>query len=420
VTASRRRGITALTAALALAVGGLVAVEASAAAPTEFVSAGTLTLRTGTTDAISFGEGTSAMSQALTTAGDCNLLNPAGSLLQFTGYLGDPGATDTTTPPVGFKNDSIGVNEEIDSLCFRVDTTSRTGKPEYLDVALSPSLVNFAGRPLLASSASLDIEVKQAGLLNRTKAKVEATALRDGSPVGTFTLVQGSATSTESTFYCNVGDQGNCRWTITPDGYFDTLRLKAASAGFSLEGGSETGTSATTFDLVSEVDTVLDCDEPTLTQGDATVTYLGNADGSDCGAFGVTLTAGDGELRFLKPLDIDPTAQFIFDVTWKQASEGPAAAVPTVSIDFENPTGVRDDDLQFCPEILYFEGDLVGVQDPDDIGLLPDWRPEDEAFPLDGTQYACLADPRSVDIGAGEVTITDRIFLIGDAKMILK
>ncbi len=171
------------------------------------------------------------------------------------------------------------------------------------------------------------------------------------------------------------GKWGNCRLEIDPagDATFTRLTLKAKAGAFSLEGGSDEATPATattpatyvpptTFELVSFVDEVLDCETNfTSANENATVDYLGNADGSKCGEFGVTLTSGDKEVIFLKPLSLNPSAQFIFDVTWKQAG-GPAVEIPTVTIDFENPSGVKVDDMGFCPEILYSEVELVGVQ----------------------------------------------------------
>ncbi len=334
---------------------------------------------------------------------------------------------------MGFKGGSIGVNEEIDALCSRVDAISRTGKTEYLDVALSDKLVNYGGKQLLAKSAALDIEVKQSGLFNTTKARIEATALLGGNAKGTFTLIQGKAPSTPApnTTYCNVGDTKNCQWQIAapvdadgkPAYYFDTLRLKAVSAGFSLEGGSDgasdAGALSTTFDLVSVVDKEFTCTAgESLTNADGTkVTYVGNAGADECENFGVVLESSAQQVRFLKPLGVTPDAQFLFDVEWTQEIAGPGATVPTVTIDFENyavPTTTPIvSDMAFCPEALYDgEGALVGVQEADDFAAIEDWRDD-----LLGTQYACLDQPRSVEISGATLTVTDRVFLIGDARM---
>lgn len=396
----RRRGIAVLTAAVALAAGTLVAVLPAAADSTEWIDAGELTIST-SANTVTFGDAAQPMGSE-----GCNLAPTAGGLLEFTGFVG------TTKKPVGYKSGSIGVNEKVTALCNLVDpATTEGGGIETLELTLGDDLVNFANRPLLASQAELDVRVGVNAwpYIWRRNATVEArfyvgdTATQVG---GTYTLIQGSGTSSGNTTYCGVTYGGTCAWDIAPPGRFDTVRLTAVAGAFGLVGES-------TLALESEVDKALDCDDPTLTQGNARVEYLGNADGSACGQFGVTLAASDDEVRFLKPLDIDPTAQFIFDVDWTQESEGPAATVPTVTIDFENPTGVTIDDMPFCPEILYSAGgDLVGVQDPADISSLPDWRAD-----LAGTQYACLDDPRSVSIGADTVTVTDKVFLIGDARM---
>ncbi len=352
------------------------------------------------------------LSQALTTnptsRNACSLVQEADpSLLSFTGYLG------ATVTDVGFKNASLGVNEKISSVCNRVDALSTTGKVETLELVLTPGLEVVPGSPVLGiSSASLDIEVASiTKLFSKQRAVVEALAYEAGNPtpIGQWTVTQGVGE-------CLVAEGSNCRLNVaTPGKYFNRLTLTAKAGAFSLEGGTDSA-GPSTFELVSLVDQVLDCDVPyTSAQGNATVEYIGNADGSECGEFGVTLSSGEEDVTFLKPLALDPDAQFIFDVTWTRESGSPEATVPTVKIDFENwPESVTpfDNDLPFCPSYLYDGGALVGVQDAADFTSLPDWR-----LDLDGKQYACLDDPRSVDVAADAVTITDKIYLIGDAKM---
>jgi hypothetical protein len=258
--------------------------------------------------------------------------------------------------------------------------------------------VNFAGRPLQAQGASVQVAVKKVW---NARAVIEATTSLGGVKQETFTVSQGVGA-------CGVADGSVCTVGIpATSARFDSLDLKAVKGAFSVVGA--------TSSLVSEVDKALACDDPTLTQGNATVTYLGNSDG-ECGQFGVTLTAGDEEIRFLKPLDVDPEAQFIFDVTWRQDAEGPAGAVPTVTIDFENyapGAATIISDLAFCPAALYdAEGDLEGVTEVTDLDSLADWRTD-----LHGTQFACLDQPRAVEISGDALTVTDKVFLIGDAKM---
>jgi hypothetical protein len=422
---TKRFSMVAVATAFVLAAGGAVAVlPAAADTPTEFIDAGQLTLTTGAVDAVSYEGTTQALAPSGTT---CNLDGAgAGSLLTFIGYLGTPGAAGTTSPPVGFKNDSIGVNEEIDSLCYRVDTTSRTGKTEFLDVKLA-DLKNFAGRPLLAKSAALDIEVKQAGLFNTTKAKIEATALLGNSVQGTFNLIQGSGTSTATTFYCPVGDTKNCQWKIElpADTYFDTLRLKAVAGGFSLKGGSDGPTDSnakpTTFDLVSEVDQLITCDaegnpvDPTIADPNASVTYLGDTTGG-CTGFGVTLESDPTSLRFLKP-STTVNAQFVVTAIWQPERPSPltpAITLPAPKVDFELGGGEKD--MQFCPDYLFdSEGVLVGItdtssaEDKANLALL-------DMDPAAGTQYACVGG-RTADVSEANYEVDDTIYLVGDVKM---
>ena len=444
---TRRTGVLAIAAALALTAGGVTVLPASAG-ETVKIDGGTLTFE-GATNKISYdGNEYSGSDQDLTTttllpavgAANCDLNAPTeGPLLALTGYLGVPSPSSTLR--VGYKGGSLGVNEETDSLCSRVDAISRTNKTEYLDVALSDKLVNYGGNRLLAKSASLDIEVKQAGLFNSTKAKVEVTALLGGVAKGTFNLIQGSGNSTPNTFYCSVGDTKNCQWNIAApvdsDGkplyYFDTLRLKAVSAGFSLEGGSDAtqttnpdaNAKPTTFALVSEVDKELSCADPTLVTGSTTVKYVGNADGPECGSFGAVLTSSDTEVRLLKSRSTDPSAQFMLDIDWKVQNDGdPSPTIPDTFIDFEIGDGVEETALAFCsvpaeasPGVLVRNETSQDLEiadfdafDGDDINF-PDF---DEDSPE--KEFACIDTRDDIAITASNITYTDRLFAIGDLR----
>jgi len=391
----RKRAAAAMVAALALAASAIPAALPAAAAGTVNDPVGQLVLQTGAVDQVAY----DGAVQSLSTTGTCDLTSAGANLLQFQGYLG------STPKKVGFRDDSIGVIESsLTSLCNKVDTISFTST-ETLELKLGSDLKNFAGTPLLATGASLDVEVRST---YGSKAKIQATAQLAGATVGTFQLDQGSAE-------CNVASNGNCQWVIAGDGLeFDTLLLKAVKGSFSLEGGSDAGTSPTTFDLVSKVDAVFDCDTAnSLTEGNATVTYVGNADNSVCEGFGVVLSAGDTQVQFKKPLDLDPEAQFIFDINWTlPAPESPAATLPTAKVDFEIGTG--ETDMGFCPEFLYSDGVLTGISNPDDLALLTDFEPT-----LDGTQFACIdgVGGRQAEVTGTSVNIVDKIFLIGDVRM---
>jgi hypothetical protein len=421
---NRRTGVLALATSLTLAAGLVtVVVPAAAVDEREWISAGDLTL-SAATGKVTFDGATQALGST-----NCNLTTSA-DLLEFAGFVGDAPA------PVGYKSGSIGVNERVSALCNLVDpATTEGGGIESLDLKLGDDLVNFAGRPLQASGASLDLRMGVRTLYTYNKrSTVTAQAYLDGAKVGDLhTLIQGTGTSGGTTTYCAFTSYGQtCGWDINPEARFDTLRLTAVAGAFGVVGES-------TIALESEVDKALSCEDPVLTQGNASVEFIGNAGPEVCTEFGVTLEAFDEEIVFLKRIDLDPAAQFIFDVTWKQTNESdegdPAATVatvPNVTIDFENyaegsPFAADPivSPMPFCPDYLYASDledpeaprVLVGVQDTDGFNALPDWRDDASGAPLDGKQYACLDQPRQVNISDGTLTVTDRIYLIGDARM---
>lgn len=387
---NRRFKVLALAASLALAAGTVLAVL-PASADTVKGPVGQLVLQTGAVDQITYG----VDSQALSTVNACDLKSTGKNLLTFKGLQG------STVKKVGFKDDSIGVIETSNSLlCNKVDVVSLSST-ETLEIKLGADL-QFAGQPVTASSASLDVEVRS---FFGSKAKVQATAKLGATSVGTFELTQGSTA-------CNVPDNGNCRWNIDPagDALFDTLVLKTLKGSFSLEGGAEAGTTPSTFDLVGDVETVFDC-EPgtTLTDGDTTVEYVGSVTPGQCEDFGATLSVGDTDLTFLKPLDVDPTAQFVLNVDWQlPGSATPSTTLPPAYVDFE-VGAANENPMGFCPWYVVETDGFWGIADLNNLDQ--DYEPD-----LGGKQYACIIS-RSATVSSTEVVISDEIFLIGDAKM---
>lgn len=380
------RLFTALATAAALTVGGAVALPAAADNPTEWVDGGTLSLNPAA-GKVTYGDQT----QTLSTSGSCNL-STSGALLSFSGSIGSAGK------PVGYKSGSLGVQEILASYCNLVDAYSTKG-PETLTLTLGSQLVNFAGRPLRVGSATIPLTVSS--LLGK-KAKVEAVALLKGAQVGTVTVKQGAGA-------CTVGDGGVCALTIGGSFQFDTLRLTAKNGLFSLRG-------AASFATLSEVDKELDCTDSTLTEDNATVTYLGTFDdsGAGCPGVGVVLTAEPQVVSVTKRLDVDPTAQFVVAVDWTDSNPGssPSVALKGVKITFE--PGTTETPLGFCPTFLYdTAGELAGVQDAADLAALT----SDYESAVPGIQFACLGAPRTADVGPGSVVIHDEVFVYGDAKM---
>lgn len=399
---TRRRWIaTGLSVVLvgALATGAML--PASAAGEVVSQPAGQLLLRTGAVDQVEY----AGQVQALGKTGACDLTSTGADLLQFSGLVG------SSAKKVGFLSDSIGVIESsLTQLCNKVDVISLTSV-ETLTLKLGSALKSFDGTPLLATRASLDLEVRS---FLGSKAKVQATAKLAGATVGTFELTQGSAA-------CPVGDNGNCQWVITAPGLeFDALALKAVKGSFSLEGGADSqtpATAATSFDLVSKVDAVLDCEAgASLSKDNASVTYVGNADGTECDPVGATLTADNDAVRFLKPGDIDPTAQFVFGIGWLRPTTAGTTAIEPTEVDWETPAAGVVVPLGWCPDPV-FDGEttidgqtlpkLVGIADPGAVADLDD---------APGTQFACLGSQYATPQGA-QVRILEQIYVIGDIRL---
>jgi hypothetical protein len=417
-----RRSLIGAAAAIVLAAAAVPAVLPAAATGSVDVDAGRLTLATGASDQVSLDGadlvGLGDLTQPLATAGTCDL-STDGSLLTFSGAVG------AKTRTVGFRADSIGVIESsLTSLCNRVDVISFSST-ETLTVGLGSALRSFDGTPLRATRASLDVEVRS---WLGARARIEATARLGGTTVGTFELAQGSAA-------CNVGDGGNCQWVIEAPGVqFDTLTLKALKGSFSLEGGADTqtpATSATTFDLVAKVDSTFECEDgASLTKGNATVTFVGTVDPEDCEGFGATLDADNESVRFLKPRDVDPTAQFVFGIGWVRAP-GPDTTLNPTEVDWETPTpGIDASTLGWCPDPVYdgevevplLEGGvevarvtvpkLVGIADP--LGQ-PDL--DTGVGAADGTQFACVGSQYADVQQDGRVRIVEQIYVLGDIRL---
>ncbi len=412
-----RRSLIGAVAAIGLSAAAIPVVLPAAADPVD-APAGTLTLATGATDEVRLaGAGVVGLedrTQPLSTSGTCNLASD-GSLLAFTGAVG------STSRPVGFRTDSIGVIESsLTSLCNRVDVVSFSNT-ESLTLSLGSALKSFDGSPLRATRASLDIEVRS---WLGSRAQIQATARSAGTTVGTFSLAQGSST-------CNVGDGGNCRWEFDVAGGFDTLVLRAVKGSFSLEGGSDTGTTTpapstgpTTFDLVATVDAVVACTPGSeLTDGTSTVVYVGTSD-EECAEFGATLTSTDSEVRLLKPLNVNPGAQFIVTIPWKPALPAvgdEALTLPALEVDFELPGGVGRQDLALCPPTLYRENGSFkafgeGEQEGELLVVATTGLPDQEPS-TDTLEFACIAT-RSAELSGASSTssVEDAIFLVGDVR----
>ena len=431
----RRSGITALTAAIALALGAIpVALtvpsivgsgEASTTltAATELtpgaISAGAVVLTTTSSKGIITYNGAI---QEFTGGQQCEVTPIAGgaNLLTITGSVGD---TQSGTARAGFRDGDIGVFETATSTpdnasqCFRVDAGSTTLE-ETLTLELPAdgpySDAPFSAR-LLAESATVDARVgnTRSGSIKIFLQNAIGTWVEQGTPATWSNAKSG----TRITF-------PNLR------GSFKGIRLKATSGSFSLRGA--------TFDLVSQADETF-CSDGNATNPAGTneievantlVKYLGNADGGDPTCFGVQLTSFDREVRFLKPLTVAPDAQFLYTITWTlPGSATPGALIAGPRIDFELPLTITEEDftdLPFCPDSLYTIVNGVRTAGPD-IGAYTGtggfkanttFIDFDDNDPTDTEkQYACV-DTRSAPIVSEDrITVDDTIFVVGDARM---
>lgn len=403
----RRSGITALTAAIALGIG---AIPVTLTAPTLLAggeetvtlvpaaaAAGTLSLTT-TSGAGSVRWSESNLTQGFTGGLHCEIeidVTPTSAdLLQITGSVGE-----SPDGKAGFKNGSIGVFEfedENSSQCFRVDPGSFTPK-ELLNLKLGDDLVDFLG-PLKANAASFTLLKQQSGNLT-----VTATFYSGATLVRTETVGSPKSAKAGTVFAL----------TVPPGTVFDRVTLEAAGGAFSLIG-------RTTFDLVSEAEYRMSCKqgENSITeQGgtttETTITYTGNADGSNCtNGFGVRLDTDDPSgFTFLKPTTVAPTAEFIVHRDWSIPLPGTGfAQVPATLVDFANTPATEDDvPIDWCPDAVFAEGthDLTGVSA----------TPTEDLYNGQvGVQYACVGT-QSAEARGGQLIVSEQIYLYGDVIM---
>jgi hypothetical protein len=380
--------------------------------------------------------------QSLAQAANCGV-NLGGSPQ----YITLEGSTGGGTPVAGlasYQAGSIGVKEKKSGTsCQQVNAVTK----ESLLIRLGTGVTNELGTDAVATSAYLDVELKGG-------VRILATATLRGEPAGKWELQSGSeaALTPNSTltpgavrYSCNLSpDSGadsnvsdNCRWPIsTPswtgdDGLaFDNLKLDALAGSFSLEGGSDgivplpaqnTTPNASIIEMAADT---LTCDATTPTEpaaGDTpsvSVYRLPNADGPTCALIPYALENGPNLARFLKSLDNETSAQFIWDI------RGPVTTEPTdphstdipITINYDTPgtDGSPDVELGWCPNPTYrADGKFAGYTEAQIAALGED---QDDSI---GIQYACLIS-RSAKAIAGTpntMQVNDLVYVYGDATM---
>ena len=333
--------------------------------------------------------------------GNCVLTPKPGtkSLLDFVGHIG------SISSSAGFKEGLIGVYEFNKqggppwnaAKCDQVDAGSFTPS-ETLGVHLGSDAKDTFGA-LVATKGTLQLLAKS----------------KPGSAVATLVDAEGNALSSESISWRKTG-----ALNLTVQGEFSGILLKVTKGGLSLTGA--------TFDVASQADHFFctpGSDDPFTNEDGVTVEFIGNADGSPCEGFGIKLGRdGDAQVHFIKPLDVNPEAQFIFTVPWDTVPLSEPSMLPEVLIDFEESVPPKLTEMPYCPDYLFNdEGELVGLDETSSRDVRDELVSEDMVDDLEGTQFACVGG-RDVDITKAETgfeaSITDTIYLIGDARMLMR
>ena len=284
-------------------------------------------IKTGSASSVTLNRasGTLGSPQTLATAADCGV-NQGTAASRFLTFQGATG-TSFSEGLASYQSGSIGVKEKKSGTsCYQVNSTS-----ESLRLGLGAGVSSLLGSTAVASSAFLDLELKQS-------ARILATVSLGGVTKGTYELQSGSTIglprlpgTTTAPFTCNnpadsgpdSGINDNCRWPIsvpswtgTDDGvFFDTITLKAVAGSFSLEGGGDgtvlpqSPTTTPNASILEIVEGTVACGGETRTEaatGDepqVTVYRLGNVGTTSCAPVPYTLSNAVKAAQFLKPLD---------------------------------------------------------------------------------------------------------------------
>ena len=394
-------------------------------------------IQTGTASSITLNNasGQVGAAQTLAPGADCGIVQGAAA----SRFLTIEGTTRTnfTEGMASYQSGSIGVKEKKSGTsCYQVNAATT----EQLRLRLGPQVAGLVGSTAVASSAYLDLELKQS-------ARIVATLSLAGVAQASYELQSGATIGlpplTNTTpFTCNnpadsgpdSGVNDNCRWPVsTPswtggdDGiFFDTITLKAVNGAFSLEGGGDgavlpqSPTSTPNASVIEIVEGTLDCGGQTRTEqasGDepqVTVRRLDNVGGTTCAAVPYSLANAPLSAQFLKPLDSQTTAQFVWDLLWQFPQQAGSTALPELKIDYEVPTPGTTVTLGWCPDPTYGSaGQFLGYS-----GGLPASATDQEPD-LAGVQFACVIsrDAKSLD-GNPDVTGShDRVYVYGDARL---
>ena len=171
--------------------------------------------------------------------------------------------------------------------------------------------------------------------------------------------------------------------------------------------------------VIEIVEDTIDCGGQTRTEqasGDepqVTVHRLDNVGGTTCAAVPYSLSNAPRSGQFLKPLDSQTTAQFVWDISGRSPSRPGRRRCPSsTSTSRPRPPG-RTVPLGWCPNPTYGSAG----QFPGYSGGLPASATDQEPD-LAGIQFACVIsrDAKSLDGNAGRHQVNDLVYVYGDAK----
>jgi len=439
-----RSWLAAVTGASFIATLGVVTLGSLPAAnATGEIEGGTITLSTvygnpGSGTAVFTPPSGSTASTKTETYGRgsrCALTQTGSDVLNF---ASSPSGSEGTP---GFGYGGIGVsslNKRSGNACSQVNSdVDNRGTDESLTIQLDGTATTSVFGPGKAYAAQLDLEIKG-------NARLAVTVKNGGTTTRTFLIYSGTAvpsTLPDGDVSCNGGtsDTGpdstsgdNCQVAFgaasvaaaTATDYFTSITIEAQAGSFSLEGGSDWGAAAasnrTVFRLATVPDGLINCPDdnhaekldPSYATWGIEVDRMANGDGTDCIALPYALVTDGTSAKFLKPIDQQPTAQFV--VTLKHL--GTTANPPgIVQYDWEDGNGPKD--LAKCGD-AYYSGVQGGDGSETDLALIVGGAEPvidyaaltanvADASSLGGYQHACVFAQTSQALDGGSVLSID-------------
>ncbi len=393
-------GAISLVAGFGAGVPGATAVTAEDAPVTAL-----LALKTGAASSVTLldADGTPVSTeepQPLSELSACGL-GTSGDLLGFDSIPDDFGP--------GLKDGRIGVRESATATgtsCAAVDSSAS----ESLVLTIN---AQSGGHGFLATSASLDLSLKQGAVVTATAAL--------GSQTEDFTLECGVTADCGP----DSGTNDHVRWDIsdsTDDVVFDTLTLTAESGSFSLSGGADGVVSSTgivgyegasVFELVDAVGCGDTVDLPS--SADVSSSTWQRLNSGDCTPYVYEASTGTAKghtyAHFQKPLDVGTDGLVIWTTTVSYKGN----KVPTPEFAFDpTPDATYDDLKRYWFDLTECDDSVVTISGNASAGYSATVDEEVLAGAPYYGNYACLVDTVAPP-KTGIATFT--AFVVGDAGM---